>query len=232
MGAEGIGASVARKEDKRFITGKGRYTDDMTVPGMKHAVFVRSPHAHAKVRGMDKSAALALPGVIDVLDGKQLTEDGIGNLICGWMIHSKDGSPMNMGAWRPIAEDTVRYVGDAVAVVVADTRAQAREAAEAVAVDYEELPAVTDSRAALEDGAPQIHENAPATRSMTGKSVTVRKSMRPWQVPRMSPASTSSTTGWFPMPWSRAPRSASTTWPKITIPAGRRRRTRTSHGLS
>ncbi|MCY6382908.1 xanthine dehydrogenase family protein molybdopterin-binding subunit [Hoeflea prorocentri] len=160
MGVEGIGASVARKEDKRFITGKGRYTDDMVVPGMKHAYFVRSPHAHAKIKGIDKSAALAVDGVIDVLDGKQLTEDGIGNLICGWMIHSKDGSPMNMGAWRPLAEDTVRYVGDAVAIVVAESRAQAREGAEAVAVDYDELPAVTEAMDALESGAPQIHPEA------------------------------------------------------------------------
>lgn len=160
MGVEGIGASVARKEDKRFITGKGRYTDDMVVPGMKHAAFVRSPHAHAKIRGIDKSAALAMPGVIDILDGKQLTADAIGNIICGWMIHSKDGSPMNMGVWRPLAEDTVRYVGDAIAIVVADTKAQAREAAEAVAIDFEELVAVTQAVEALKDGAPQIHPEA------------------------------------------------------------------------
>ncbi len=161
MGAEGIGARVARKEDRRFITGLGRYTDDMTVPGMKHAMFVRSPHAHAKINGIDKSAALAVPGVIDVLDGEQLTEDGIGSLICGWMIHSKDGSPMNMGDWRPLATGKVRYVGDAVAIVVADTKAAAREAAEALAVDYEELPAVTSMEAAQADGAPLIHDNAP-----------------------------------------------------------------------
>ena len=122
MGIEGVGARVARKEDKRFITGKGRYVDDMVVPGMKHAAFVRSPHAHARINGIDTSEAEKMPGVIAVLTGKQLTEDGIGNLICGWMIHSKDGSPMNMGAWRPLAQDTVRYVGDAVAVVVAETR--------------------------------------------------------------------------------------------------------------
>jgi carbon-monoxide dehydrogenase large subunit len=123
MGMEGIGARVARKEDKRFITGKGRYTDDMVVPGMKHAHFVRSPHAHAKIKSIDTSAAEKMPGVIGGLNGAQLAEDGIGNIICGWMIHSKDGSPMNMGAWRPLAQDTkVRYVGDAVAIVVADTR--------------------------------------------------------------------------------------------------------------
>ena len=160
MGVEGIGARVARKEDKRFITGKGRYTDDMVVVGMKHAHFVRSPYAHAKIRSIDASAAEKMLGVIAVLNGKQMTEDGIGNLICGWMIHSKDGSPMNMGAWRPIAQDTVRYVGDAVAVVVADTKAQARDAAEAVVVDYEELPVVTEAVQALKDGAPQLHPEA------------------------------------------------------------------------
>jgi len=161
MGVEGIGARVARKEDYRFITGQGRYTDDMYVAGMRHAYFIRSPHAHAKILGIDKSAAEAMPGVYGVLDGKQLTEDGIGSLICGWMINSRDGSPMNMGVWRPLAEDTVRYVGDAVAIVVAETRALAREAAEAVVVDYEELPAVIDPVDAIEPGAPQIHEVAP-----------------------------------------------------------------------
>jgi carbon-monoxide dehydrogenase large subunit len=157
MGIEGIGARVARKEDKRFLTGKGRYTDDMTVPGMKYAVFVRSPHAHAKINGIDISAAQAMPGVVGVLTGKQLLDDGIGNLICGWMIHSKDGSPMKMGAWRPIAHDTVRYVGDAVAVVVADSVGEARDAAEKVVVDYGELAAVTEAVEAMKPGAPQIH---------------------------------------------------------------------------
>ncbi|MBP2237560.1 carbon-monoxide dehydrogenase large subunit [Sinorhizobium kostiense] len=161
MGVEGIGARVARKEDKRFLTGKGRYTDDMTVPGMKYAVFVRSPHAHARITGLEKTAAAAMPGVIDVLDGQQLLADGIGNLICGWMIHSRDGSPMKMGAWRPLANKTVRYVGDAVAIVVADSVAAARDAAEAVVVDYEPLPVVTDPVKALEAGQPQIHPEAP-----------------------------------------------------------------------
>ncbi|MBP2550272.1 carbon-monoxide dehydrogenase large subunit [Neorhizobium galegae] len=161
MGMEGIGARVARKEDKRFLTGKGRYTDDMVVPGMKFAAFVRSPHAHAKINGIDIEAARAMPGVIDVLEGRQLQADGIGNLICGWMIHSKDGTPMKMGAWRPLAIDIVRYVGDAVAIVVADSAGEARDAAEAVVVDYEELPAVTSAVAALQPGAPQIHPEAP-----------------------------------------------------------------------
>jgi len=160
MGIEGIGARVARKEDKRFITGAGRYVDDMVVPGMKHAAFVRSPHAHAQIKGIDVEAARAMPGVIDVLVGKQIKADGIGNLICGWMVHSKDGSPMKMGAWSPLAVDRVRYVGDAVAIVVAETKGQARDAAEAVEVDYAELDAVTEAPAALEGGAPQLHPEA------------------------------------------------------------------------
>ena len=161
MGVEGIGARVTRKEDKRFLTGKGRYTDDMVVPGMKFAYFVRSPYAHARIKGVDATAAKAMPGVIDVLDGKQLLADGIGNIICGWMIHSKDGTPMKMGAWRPLAVDTVRYVGDAVAIVVADSYGEACDAAEAVVVDYEELPVVTEAVTALEPGAPQLHPEAP-----------------------------------------------------------------------
>ena len=160
MGMEGIGARVLRKEDQRFITGKGRYTDDFKIAGMHYAAFVRSPHAHAKIKGIDKSAAEAMPGVVAVLDGKQLTGDGIGNLICGWMIHSKDGSPMNMGAWSALATERVRYVGDAAAVVIADSLANARAAAEAVGVDYEVLPHVVDAVSALKDGAPQLHPEA------------------------------------------------------------------------
>ncbi len=160
MGIEGIGARVARKEDKRFITGAGRYVDDMVVPGMKHAAFVRSPHAHAEIVGIDVEKARAMPGVIDVLTGKQIKADGIGNLICGWMIHSKDGTPMKMGAWSPLAVDRVRYVGDAVAIVVADTKGQARDAAEAVEIDYKELDSVVDASKAMDAGAPQIHPEA------------------------------------------------------------------------
>ncbi|MEM9678276.1 MAG: xanthine dehydrogenase family protein molybdopterin-binding subunit [Pseudomonadota bacterium] len=160
MGIEGIGARVLRKEDKRFITGKGRYTDDHNVPGQHYAAFVRSPHAHAKVKGIDKSAAEAMSGVAAVLDGKQLTGDGIGNIICGWMVHSKDGTPMNMGAWSALATDTVRYVGDAVAVVIAESLAEAKAAAEAVDVDYDVQPAVVSAVDAMEDGAPQIHPEA------------------------------------------------------------------------
>lgn len=160
MGIEGIGARVVRKEDKRFITGAGRYVDDMVVPGMKHAAFVRSPHAHAQIKKIDVKKAQAMPGVIGVLTGKELKADGIGNLICGWMIHSKDGSPMKMGAWSPLAVDKVRYVGDAIVIVVAETKGQARDAAEAVEITYKELKAVVDATKALQKGAPQVHAEA------------------------------------------------------------------------
>ncbi|MDA9544670.1 molybdopterin-dependent oxidoreductase [Bradyrhizobium yuanmingense] len=161
MGVEGIGARVVRKEDKRFITGKGRYVDDIKLTGMTHAYFIRSPHAHAKVKKIDSSAALKMPGVVAVLTGQQLVDDKVGNLICGWAITSKDGSPMKMGAWPAMAPETVRFVGQAVAVVIADSKNLARDAAEAVVVDYEELPAVADMHAAIKPGAPQLHPEAP-----------------------------------------------------------------------
>lgn len=161
MTVQGIGARVPRKEDKRFITGKGRYTDDMSMAGMTHAHFVRSPHAHAKVVSIDSSEALAMPGVVAVLTGSQLVDDKVGNLICGWMIHSKDGTPMKMGAWRAMEPERVRFVGQAVAVVIAETKNQARDAAEKVNVEYEVLEAVIDPRDALKPGAPQLHPEAP-----------------------------------------------------------------------
>ena len=160
MGIEGVGARVVRKEDRRFITGKGRYVDDIKLVGMTHAQFVRSPHAHAKVKSVDASAAMQMPGVLAVLTGRQLVDDKIGNLICGWAITSKDGSAMKMGAWPAMAPETVRFVGQAVAVVIAESKNLARDAAEAVVVDYEELPAVPDIRAAIKPGAPQLHPEA------------------------------------------------------------------------
>src|ERR1043165_4690842 len=157
--ATGIGAPVRRKEDFRFITGKGQYPDDISRPGETRAVFVRSPHAHARIKKVDVAAAKAMPGVLAVLTGAELANDKIGNLICGWMIHSKDGSPMKMAPHPAIASTKACYVGDPVAVVVADTLAQARDAAEQVKVDYEVLPAVTDPAKA--PAAQQIHEVAP-----------------------------------------------------------------------
>src|SRR6267154_4856122 len=161
MGVEGIGASVVRKEDRRFITGKGRYVDDIKLVGLTHAHFIRSPHAHARIKSIDTSEAMKMPGVVGVLIGQELVDDKIGNLICGWAITSKDGTGMKMGAWPAMAPEIVRFVGQAVAVVIAETKNQAKDAAEAVVVNYEELPAVPDIRAAIKPGAPQLHPEAP-----------------------------------------------------------------------
>lgn len=163
MSATGIGAPVRRKEDFRFITGKGQYTDDINRPGQTYAAFVRSPHAHAVIKSVDASAALASPGVVAVLTGQDLEADKIGGLICGWMIHNKDGSPMSAGAHPALAVGKVRYVGDHVAVVIAETFAQARDAAEKVMVDYDQLPAVVDMNEAL-TGKTVIHDVAPNNR--------------------------------------------------------------------
>src|ERR1700759_254261 len=161
MGVEGIGARGVRKEDKRFITGQGRYVDDIKLTGMTFAHFVRSPHAHAKVKSIDSSEAMKMPGVVAVLTGKELVDDKVGNLICGWAITSKDGTGMKMGAWPAMAPETVRFVGQAVAVVIANTKNLARDAADCVVVYYEELPSAPDIKSAIKPGAPQLHPEAP-----------------------------------------------------------------------
>src|ERR687894_1946658 len=148
MTASGIGAPVRRKEDQRFVTGQGRYVDDFNRPGQAHACFLRSPHAHAASRSIDTGAARAMPGVVGIFTGDDLAADKVGGLICGWMIHNKDGSPMRAGPHPALAQGKVRYVGDHVAVVIAETLAQAKDAAEAIAVDYDVLPAVVDTASA------------------------------------------------------------------------------------
>jgi aerobic carbon-monoxide dehydrogenase large subunit len=161
MADTGMGASVKRKEDQRFITGKGQYTDDINRPGQTWAFFVRSPHAHATLKSVDATAALASPGCLAVYTGADIAKDKVGGLICGWMIHSKDGAPMKAGAHPALAQGKVRYVGDHVAVVIAETLAQARDAAEKVTVEYEVLPAAVDVATTQTDGQPQIHAEAP-----------------------------------------------------------------------
>lgn len=157
-----IGESVLRKEDYRFLTGAGQYTDDITLARMTHAVFVRSPHAHALIKSVDTRAAKSAPGVIGVLEGKDVANDKINGLPCGWLITSTDGQPMKEPPHPILALDKVRYVGDHVVMVVAETLEQAKNAAELVEVDYEPLTAVVDVRdakggAALHDIAPDNH---------------------------------------------------------------------------
>jgi carbon-monoxide dehydrogenase large subunit len=161
MAATGIGARVERKEDFRFITGRGNYTDDINRPGQAYAYFLRSPHAHATIRKIDTKRAAGMPGVLRILTGADIEADKVGGLICGWMIHSKDGSPMKAGAHPALAVGKVRYVGDHVAVVIAESLAEARDAAEAIVVDYAPLAPVVDLATATEKGRPAIHDAAP-----------------------------------------------------------------------
>ncbi|HEY8267239.1 MAG TPA: xanthine dehydrogenase family protein molybdopterin-binding subunit [Xanthobacteraceae bacterium] len=161
MSASSIGASERRTEDKRFITGRGQYTDDIRRPYQTHACFLRSPHAHATIKGIDFKKASKMPGVLAILTGDDIANDKIGNLICGWMVLSKDGSPMKAGPHPALAQGKVRYVGDSVAVVIAETLDQAKDAANAIKVDYGVLPAAADLAKARDAGAAQIHENAP-----------------------------------------------------------------------
>ena len=161
MNAPLIGARVARKEDYRFLTGAGQYTDDVSLPGQAYAAFVRSPHAHARIRKIAADKAKAAPGVLAVYTGADLAAAKLGGLPCGWLITGVDGQPMKEPAHPCLAQDKARYVGDHVAVVVAETAAQAKDAAEKVEVDYEVLPAVVDPAKARGKGAPALHDIAP-----------------------------------------------------------------------
>ena len=150
-------SGIRRREDPRLITGRATYTDDLTLPGMAHAAMLRSPHAHARIGRVDVSKARAAPGVLAVFTGAD-TEGALNPLPCAWLIPNSD---LKTTAHPPIAKEVVRYVGDAVAVVVAESRYQAEDALELIDVDYEPLPAVLDPQKATEDGAPQLHEDAP-----------------------------------------------------------------------
>ncbi|MEO7057018.1 MAG: xanthine dehydrogenase family protein molybdopterin-binding subunit [Caldimonas sp.] len=153
-----IGKSVRRREDQRFLTGAGNYTDDVTLPHQSYAAFLRSPHAHAHIRSIDLEAANKAPGVIRIFTGPELAEAKVGGLPCGWLIHSKDGTPMKEPAHPVLAQGKVRHVGDQVALVVAESLLEARDAAELIVVDYEELPAVIDISAA-DGSASSVHDD-------------------------------------------------------------------------
>jgi carbon-monoxide dehydrogenase large subunit len=163
MSATGIGAAVKRKEDQRFITGKGRYTDDINLPGQVYAYFVRSPHAHATIKSIKFPKWKPEDGVLGAFTGEDVAADKIGGLICGWMIHSKDGSPMKAGPHPILAQGKVRYVGDHVAVVIARTKHQAKAAAARVTVSYGVLPHNVDAAKAMSSKA-QVHDVAPDNR--------------------------------------------------------------------
>ena len=155
-----IGQSVKRVEDQRFITGKGQYTDDITLPGMTYATFIRSPLAHANIKNIDLSAAKNAPGYVASFVGGDIPE-AIAGVPCGWQVDFKNGDTMKEPPHPLLARTKALHVGDGIAVVIAETQAQAKDAAAMVEVEYEELPAVTDISEALKDGAPQLHDGVP-----------------------------------------------------------------------
>ncbi len=157
MTEQGIGAAIRRREDPALITGKARYTDDLQLPNMAYVAILRSPYSHARIRGIDTSAAKALDGVVAVFTGQDVADSGIpGTVPVGWLLPN-----LKTPAHPILARDTVRYVGDGVAVVVAEDRYTAYDALELIQVDYEPLPAVVNPKAATQEGAPQIHPEAP-----------------------------------------------------------------------
>src|SRR2546423_14618290 len=154
-----IGARIQRKEDYRFLTGAGMYTDDVALPGQTYAAFVRSPHAHARIKKISVDRAKKSPAVLAVYTGADLAAAKVGGLPCGWLITDVNGQPMKEPPYPPLAQGKVRHVGERVAVVIAESLAQARDAAELIEVDYDVLPAVVDPVKAK--GATAIHEAAP-----------------------------------------------------------------------
>ena len=158
-GHQGIGASLRRREDLRFVTGRGHYVDDITRPGQLYAHFLRSDQPHARINGIDTAAATAAPGVAAVYTGSDMA--ALGGIPCGWQIHNKDGSPMAEPKHPVLAQDAVRHVGDPIAMVIADSPEHAEDAAELIALDLEPLRAVASVTDAIAAGAPLVHDSAP-----------------------------------------------------------------------
>ncbi len=153
----GIGASSKRREDVRFLTGAGNYTDDINVNGQAYVHFLRSDIAHGTINSVDTADASAMPGVVRIFTGADF--EGVGGMPCGWQVTDKHGEPMQEPAHPILAQGKVRHVGEPIAAVVADTLEQARDAAEAISVDISELPAVVDMKAAVADGSPKVHDD-------------------------------------------------------------------------
>ena len=156
----GIGTAVKRREDRRFLVGKGQYTDDITLPEQTYAHFLRSHHAHARIVSIDATAARQAPGVLAVLTGDDVAADDLGPIPTGWLVKNKDGSNMVEPPHPALAQGKVRHVGDPVVMVIAETKAQAREAAALVEVDYNPLPAVAHLKDAVAGKAPQVWDEA------------------------------------------------------------------------
>ena len=201
---------IGRREDARLLTGAGRYTGDWTLPGQLHAAFLRSDHAHARVVSLDTAAARAAPGVVAVLTGADTDAAGYGRGKAALPYKGRDGMALLTPHGSALVRDRVLYVGDPVALIVAETAAQAQDAAELVAVEYEGLPVVSDMEAALADGAPQLHPDVPGNLCFEyeyGDAAAVKAASwaTPWSRRRRWPAGrvTCWTCGAAPRAWWR-----------------------------
>ena len=181
-----VGQPLRRKEDARLVTGNTNWTDNIVLPGMLHMAVLRSPMAHARITRVDVSAALTRPGVVAAYSGADLGDKNVGAL-CVWPVTEDTVMPPHLA----LAVDKVRYVGDAVAVVIAGNRYQAADALEAIEVDYEPLPPVLDMRAALEEGSTAVHDDPARTSATRGSSPTVTTRPRRRRRTASSPGATS-----------------------------------------
>src|SRR5215469_16254695 len=206
----GIGQPVRRHEDLRLITGRGRYTDDVTLPRMTHAVVARSSLAHAHIKRVDAAGARRIPGVLFVATGEDIRADGLGDLPCVTPLANRDGTPRHDTPRPVLAVGKVRHVGQPVALVVAETLAAARDAAEAIGVEYEPLPAVTEASDAIAAGAPQLFDHISGNIVFDWDNDMGDAKARPMppspQQPMWSPSNSSTTASWSTQ-WSHATQS-------------------------
>ncbi len=232
MNAPFVGQSVERKEDYRFLTGAGQYTDDVVLPGQTYAYFLRSAHAHATIRGINTTRARSAPGVVGIFTGEDLAAAKVGGLPCGWLITDVNGQPMKEPPHPPLAQGKVRYVGDHVAVVIAETQHQAKDAAELIEVDYEVLPAIVNAADARKPGAAVVHDAASDNTCYVwaiGDKGAVDQAFPPRTT---SPCSSSSIIASYPTPSNRAPQWRIIRGPTTPTPCTSRTRIRTSSGCS
>ena len=220
-----VGGGVLRKEDRKLVLGESRFIDDISVAGMLWMAFVRSPIAHGRIKSVDTSAATAMPGVVAVYTGADLASEWAGGLPCAWPVTADIKLPTH---W-PVAQDKVRYAGDAVAVVVADSREHAVDAVGAVDADYEQLEAVLDLEGAIADGALCCTTTSAPTRATRGRSPTAR-STRSSSRRRTSCASVTGIRAWSPTRSSRGACWSCRSPSAASSPSTPRRRSRTSCG--
>ena len=207
-----IGSSIPRVEDLTLLRGRGRYTDDISMPGEARLFVLRAPHASARIKRIDTAAAKTAPGVIAVYTGADLAADGIGDVPSRGRKKTPDGKPNFEPPYPALIRDRVAMLGDPVVAVIAETLAQAKDAAELVEIDYEPLPAVTDTAATVAPGAPAVWPQAPGNVCYVERDRQQgRRSTPPSPRPSTSSGSASSSRASACIRWSRAPRSAITT---------------------